>query len=532
MDKVERLRGLRRSVEGCLVESDVPVLREAIDQALQVTPPGGEPELIQRRAEDYRRSADLVEQVRKDIHAVGRDGLPKAWRGTVAESAAQAVTAFAEETSRGHGTLGRAARTLADWSDQLDQAQRLDRDGVGLLQQAEALAADPFPPLDSTKSTALDGVDARIGAAENAQAHGTATASMLRQLAAQARAERVTSPAIDPLGAVELANSHDPGGPKAGDGEILTPYQLERGSSRLDGLSPADQRRFRALLAHAKSPQEAAYLWKVLAAGHDLDQVERFDHFIHSNGGNPTWLSQHLTPQFDTAAARDESREHHDLLYQGQTTSDGFGNSTYSQNPVNDCVPSSLVVARARVDPTVMLQLTTGHRSDTAHARPDHRGDSAAAFHDRLQKMYIADYRYSERKDGADRYSGNHGDSTDDGTGPAGEKALTNRDLAGTTGEHYHRVSMDGEAGRRAALPGIEQAVDEGRPVPIALRGTGGHQVIVIGHDGNRLEVYSPWGFTTWVTEDQFAQAKLDGITHFNGNQGNDNRPAAVELPS
>jgi hypothetical protein len=515
---LDRLRGARFELRDC-EPTDALTLRRAIADALAPAPPRGEPELIQRRAEDYGHTADRIDQVRADLRAVGTEGLPRAWRGAVAETAAQAVLALSEESDRTRGTLLRAGRTLADWADALDQAQRLDRQGVGLLEDAEQQAAAPLPPI-GTRQTALDGVNARIGAAEAAEQHGTATASMLRQLAAQARAERVDPSAADPLDAVELANTRDPGGPKAGDGEILTPYQLERGSSRLDGLSPADQRRFRALLAHAKSPQEAAYLWKALAAGHDLDRIEKFDRAIHSKGDDPRWLSQHLNPQFETAANRKEDGQRHDLRYGGQTRhTQGMGDKYYDQGHDGACVPAATVVAQAKVDPVTMLDLTTG---GTAHG-----DDSAAAFQHRLQTRYVNDYHHGQDADGNPHYNP-HTHRNDTGTFDPGTHALADRDLGGD----YRSVPLAGEADRRAALPRIEQAADEGRPVMMSLKSdTEGHEVAVIGHDGNRLEVYNPWGFTTWVTEDQFVHSDLGELTRTPKKNHDLNRSDEVEVP-
>ena len=37
--------------------------------------------------------------------------------------------------------------------------------------------------------------------------------------------------------------------------------------------------------------------------------------------------------------------------------------------------------------------------------------------------------------------------------------------------------------------------------------------MVIIRRDGDRLEVYNPWGFTEWVTADQFVNSQLGNLT-------------------
>ena len=50
--------------------------------------------------------------------------------------------------------------------------------------------------------------------------------------------------------------------------------------------------------------------------------------------------------------------------------------------------------------------------------------------------------------------------------------------------------------------------------------------MLIIGHDGDRLQVYNPWGYTVWVNEDDFVNGRLDSI----GN-GVPNEFTSVRLP-
>ncbi|MFE9328917.1 hypothetical protein ACIHDR_49265 [Nocardia sp. NPDC052278] len=65
-------------------------------------------------------------------------------------------------------------------------------------------------------------------------------------------------------------------------------------------MSAPDRAGFEKMLADAKSPQEAAYLWKALGAGYNsLADPQSFDQVIHPHGDDPSWLSGHLDPHIN-----------------------------------------------------------------------------------------------------------------------------------------------------------------------------------------------------------------------------------------
>ncbi|MGW3046190.1 hypothetical protein ACWC9T_40900 [Kitasatospora sp. NPDC001159] len=111
------------------------------------------------------------------------------------------------------------------------------------------------------------------------------------------------------------------------------------------------------MLSGAKSPEEAAYLWKALAAGHTLTEVQQFGALIHPHGDDPAWLAQHLVPSLDTDNVGQESTTQTlRLLYQGKELPTGgksFGTTgdVYGQGSVGDCVAASTVVASLKLDP-------------------------------------------------------------------------------------------------------------------------------------------------------------------------------------
>jgi hypothetical protein len=496
----------------------------AIDRALAPPSPTGSPGAINGQADAYAKAASQVAHVAEDLKAVAAGSLPAAWKGPVAETAAQAVTALSNEVGTAESTLTKAATALREWADALKSAQDGDAQGVALLKKAKdaigPLGLDVFA-LKSALQQANEGVAGRVTAAQLAQDTGTRTASTLNQLAGQARAERAAGGPTDALSAVVLATESNPGG-DADAGTILSANALSRANSRLSGLSAADQAKFQQLLADSKSPEESAYLWKALAAGHSVADVEQFDSAIHGHGDDPTWLAEHLTPTMTNAATGKEGKDANFLSYKGDqgayTDVQGWG--VYDQGNVNDCVAASTVVAQANVDPTVMLKLTTGGTADG--------DDSIQAFHDRLQKMYDAQYVQGQQADG-DR---NTYPKEDGGLGSKGEDLLANQDLDGTTGSKYHYVGLNSTEDRQNAVSQIEQSVDVGKPVPLDIRSdkNAGHQVMVIGHDGDRLEVYNPWGYTVWVSESQFVNNDLGSITTTAGG-GEYTTADGLELP-
>ena len=167
------------------------------------------------------------------------------------------------------------------------------------------------------------------------------------------------------------------------------------------------------------------------------------------------------------------------------------------------CVASSTVVGRAAVDPIYSLRLTTGgHPGDPAH-------DSAAGFLQRLHAEQSRDY------DGARPFYAGWWGVGYEGVDNDRGADLATTEIGSRTGVSYsaHDVSTPTDA--RAVLPQVERAVDSGQPVPISISGTiagqpAGHQVLVIGHQGSMLQVYNPWGYTVWVSEDDFVNGHMD----------------------
>ncbi|MBO0805944.1 MAG: hypothetical protein J2P25_23090, partial [Nocardiopsaceae bacterium] len=343
------------------------------------------------------------------------------------------------------------------------------------------------------KNAAANGVNARIAAASHALDRAQQASSVLAQLASQARAELITTPGIDALSSIELATANGP------NGALLTDTQMQRASMQLDQMTPAQRATFERMLAAARSPLEAAYLWQALGAGHTLAQVQAFSAAIHPHGDDQGWLTSHLTPNMNT---------------------NQYPEYTFAQGSYDDCVPASTIVAQAEVDPVLMLSLTTG---GTAHG-----DDSEEAFDNRLQTMCLSQYVEGQSADGV---LGPSPDSTAGVVYPVGGTALANQDLGAATGSTYHYQSLNSAADRAGVLNQVNQAVDAGKPVLIDVTdGSVGHQMVIIGRSGDHLEVYNPWGVTGWTTDSQFVNGHLGSLT--DPSLGGDSPPGGLPDPN
>ncbi|MET8628856.1 hypothetical protein ABZW30_34830 [Kitasatospora sp. NPDC004669] len=56
-----------------------------------------------------------------------------------------------------------------------------------------------------------------------------------------------------------------------------------------------------------------------------------------------------------------------------------------------------------------------------------------------------------------------------------------------------------------------------------------GHQIVITARDGDRLEIYNPFGYSGWVTESQFIHSQMDTGSFAGPDNYNDVRGA--ELP-
>ncbi|WP_406279913.1 hypothetical protein OH799_12955 [Nocardia sp. NBC_00881] len=500
----------------------LPGLRRVIDIALMPPSPGGSPTSITDRAGDYEAAAKAWNSSAIDLAGVAIRSLPVAWRGAAAATATEAVQALVSQSEAGLAAFQGGADALNVFAEKLAQAQKTDEQGVELLQLAKAATLSPSGSgLEwfEIRDHAAQGCHRRLTAAKLWADAATDVVSALNEFAARARARQINSPGIDPLSSVVLAYAGDDGSTEDPLLGILTPIALERASQLLNDMSEADRKEFENLLGAAESPQEAAHIWKALAAGYSLADVQSFVKLIHPHGNDLSWLSEHLNPNVHSLDTTFRKGGEYILDYKGKSTyttpAEEKGKvyvlPLYGQDPEH-CVAASTVIARAANDPVFMLGLTTG-QGPAAVVGATPGDDSSTAFRDRLVHAYGAT------------------DATLDNTRD-GRAELFTTVLQPSTGDTYTVTSVDGgspsesAAARQAVLPEIETAVNAGKPVPITVdrdpgeKGGYMHELVIMAARGDKLEIYNPWGYTEWVTKKRFIDGELGVVTDSDPNEG------------
>jgi uncharacterized protein YukE len=496
--KSERLQALELALESMQHGLNRSHLRDAIDIALEVPALPGSTTAVDAQANAFADAASVYKLMHSDLEHVAKNKLPHSWRGHAGETAADAVSTFGGAAQHAHDAFTSANDALRIWSDAMAKTQRQDTTGVNGLTDARTQLGNKTD--GEVRERAINSCRARITATKAYETAATTCASSVRAATQEARARNVKAPGMDPVDAQTLAYTGQAGGAPGPSDDILTPTALARASQRLSAMSSDDRSAFDKLVSNTKSPQEAAYLWEALAAGYSLSDITAFDKQIHEHGDDLYWLWKHLHVN-DVADHRTVHDGKRDLRY---TPDDVAKAITYAQDRGN-CTSASTVIARLDADPVLMLGVTTG-TGPAAVSGPAAGNDSPKAFRDRLVRVFNDNFdpELTPR--------------------PRGNQKMVNDLLNPTTGSTYHMVALSTEETRQAALPQIEAAVAAGKPVPIGLapKGEGdGNQVVVVATRPGQLQIYNPWGFTQWVTTEQFVKSEMPDIE----------RPKDVILP-
>jgi hypothetical protein len=93
--------------------SDMQALIAAIDAALAVKAPAGDPDIVAAQADTYRRVAHMCGEVADDESKVKTKSLPASWRGEAADSATSALFALTVQAARAQEAFGAGANALA-----------------------------------------------------------------------------------------------------------------------------------------------------------------------------------------------------------------------------------------------------------------------------------------------------------------------------------------------------------------------------------------------------------------------------------
>ncbi|MGQ5636377.1 MULTISPECIES: peptidoglycan-binding protein [unclassified Streptomyces] len=495
-DRRKRLGELCRTIASAGSKND---LIDAINDALAVSAPVGDTATLETLGKLYQKQD--VEDLYKRIDSVAKKGLPDVWAGNTSVLASDAVAA----AGRAANAVGRAlyggGLALLTFADALKDAKSQDGDGrealreaLGMLGGKDGWFDDLYEDDDeeavrlNARSVASLGVEDMYKAAIAADDASHAVARDLNKWVAEARMRKLGTGDLTAVDKLMLAETSAVDGDPVLN-EILTAHDLERAGRRMDRLSAADRAAMDRMLAGSDSPQERAYLMKALAAGHSVAEIEQFQGKIH--GHDPEWLRRHLTPVVtavdsvdDEGLAPDGSNNNKDYVtFDGQRWIQGGDGSE------GTCVASSTVTARAMVDPLYALGITGG---------PSGQEDDPEAF---KRRLVAEQHRLHTEGHGGDHW---------EGMGPDGQEHIADTAIGAATGDDYQRHDLGSADDRRAVLSDVEKAVADGRPVPVDVQGKdGAHAMTIIAQDGDMLQIYNPWGTTTWVSENDFINGHM-----------------------
>ncbi|MGW8881938.1 peptidoglycan-binding protein, partial [Streptomyces mirabilis] len=117
------------------------------------------------------------------------------------------------------------------------------------------------------------------------------------------------------------------------------------------------------------------------------------------------------------------------------------------------------------------------------------------------QRLVAEQHRLHTEGDGGENWGG---------MGSEGQERINDTAVGSATGSDYERQDLDNAADRRAVLTEVEKSVAQGHPVPVDVSGEeGAHAMTIIAQEGDMLQVYNPWGRTTWVSEDDFINGHM-----------------------
>lgn len=495
MSRCDDLEKLKGTVDWAVRPDD---LRKVVDAALGFPAPKGNPGQLGKYASTFARGGGDADDVYDSVMKVSRRGLPEVWVGTTSSLACDVISADAKGIDDSGEVLTAAGKDLGMLGDEIGEAKTRFAQGHPPLSRALSLIGEidtvpvvgvPLPgdnvgELREAQAAAREGIDHMCAGWAQAEEAARQFVRQMNQYSARAKAERMHGNGMTAADKIVLGEASVPGA--INDETILSITDMDRASAAMNRLSPDERKELNTLLAQAKSSQERAYILKALAAGHSLDAVKEFDRLIHPHADDPAWLRDRLSPASGQSNDDWDSR----VLFDGKEWTQG-------QHPT--CVASSTVLARAMVDPLYALQLTTGGHPG------DPKFDNGDAFAQRLRDEQQRVYE-DARPWNADLPLIGYDGVDNDG----GEK-IADSQISPYVGGDYDSHGLDNADDRRDVLPDIYNAVDNGKPVPVTVQGEdGGHQMMIIGHDGNRLQIYNPWGHTIWITEDDFINNHMD----------------------
>jgi hypothetical protein len=490
-DHLARLRAAMVTVDGIRTVTDLTRLLTAVTAARDLAPVRKDSGQLEDLGRQFTRFAERLSA----LPAVGRvpidARLPTALVGRTGVAAAEGIRVLEGEYARTEQIMRRAATACEQMFNARTEAERIDRTGIDQLtvaaRQIEATIAahpdrqDPGLPglVRQHREAAIRGLNQRLRSHSDLEQWADSTARLLYDLSSQALLARLgPSPlsAVDEM-VIAAAGRDDAWGP------VLTAVTAKRAARRLTLLGEAGRAEMEGLLARTSTSHERAYLLKALAAGHSVDKVREFADRIRPFGHDPGRLDRYLAPLDSSSGRADHAAT--------------FGSAVWKQGPVPHCVPYSIITARAQVDPVYALELTAG--GDPGNPAVD----NGSRFAERLRLE--AERLYGEGR--------KHTGWFTVGVSTFGMEQLMDSRLGRPFDVDYvtHRLDRPVD---RDTITEITKAVDNGVPVMLGVMdrdGGRGHATMVIGHDGDRVQIYDPLiGGTFWSSLQDVRAGMLD----------------------
>ncbi|MGI5219437.1 hypothetical protein [Nocardia sp. CA-290969] len=262
---------------------DRVALTDAVTAAAGVASPFGYPAAFSAVPFAYGLLAETAMYDEENLAYIAAGSVPSGWRGAAGENAVQGLESLTGYLLVIANIYFSANQAMETWAEKLTEAHRGDRHGQSDLFEALTAIADtqsrikyaasPTSTADliggyRERELALEGCRLRLRAARAAEDAAADFIHTFTGLAEQARARSLRNAGIDPLAAVVAAYAPRGAVPTAVlVAGICSPAEITRAADVFTRLPATQQAEFESLLAGSNSPQEAAYLWKLLSAG-------------------------------------------------------------------------------------------------------------------------------------------------------------------------------------------------------------------------------------------------------------------------
>jgi hypothetical protein len=297
-DNIRRLQHEQNQISGAYGLWGTDELASGCAAGAAVPGFGGDPGSIYDIAANLTKVREVAERAHETLRRLSNHGIGASWVGDTHVAACQAASSLFTDIDDRVGSLRAVPARIQQYGREVEHRAPADNAAVDSLNdvaaQTSKMTALGFLPdlsdFDSEKMAGLhhqgmQAIDDRVSARTSVRAAGRELAGLLRDHAGQARGRRLADSPLSALDKVVLAEAGNHA--ISQDTPILTPAQQDRAAAALNGLTDADRRAMMDLLGSSASPEQRAYLMRMLAAGYPVGDVARFNGLIDAHGNDP-----------------------------------------------------------------------------------------------------------------------------------------------------------------------------------------------------------------------------------------------------